>query len=165
MRRTLKFLHEVGSAGLMGAVAAQAILSFAADGRGPLEYAAMRHAIMLISQWLLVPSLLVVLVSGLAAIAAHHPFQNAGWAWMKAATTLLVLEGTLVAVSGPAQGAAVVSARIAAGEPADAEELADFVRHERGGLGMIAFLSIVNIALAVWRPRFKRRTPPPPPPE
>ncbi|MBK6922518.1 MAG: DUF2269 family protein [Deltaproteobacteria bacterium] len=83
MRRTLKFLHEVGSAGLMGAVAAQAILSFAADGRGPLEYAAMRHAILLVSQWLLVPSLLVVLVSGLAAIAAHHPFQNAGWAWMK----------------------------------------------------------------------------------
>ncbi len=80
----------------------------------------------------------------------------------EAATTLLVLEGTLVALSGPAQGAAVVSARIAAGEPADAEELADFVRHERGGLAMIALLSIVNIALAVWRPRFKRRTPPPP---
>ncbi|MFO0635353.1 MAG: hypothetical protein U0168_21100 [Nannocystaceae bacterium] len=50
------------------------------------------------------PSLLVVLVSGLCAIAVHHPFHNAGWAWLKAATTLLVLEGTLVAVQGPAQG-------------------------------------------------------------
>ncbi len=157
MRRTLKFLHEVGGAGLMGAVAAQAILSFAADGRGPLEYAAMRHAILLISEWLLIPSLLVVLVSGLASIAAHHPFQKAGWAWIKLLTTVLVLEGTLVAVQGPAQEAAAISAQIAAGDTTHAADLPAVIRHERGGLGVVTLLSLANIALAVWRPRWRRR--------
>lgn len=144
----------------MGAVAAQAILSFHADGLPASEYATMRHAILLISEWLLLPSLLVVLASGLFAMALHHPFHNAGWAWIKAATTVLILEGTLVAVQGPARTAAEVSAEIAAGDPSNAALLDDIVRHERGGLGVIAFLSVVNIALAVWRPRFRRRAVP-----
>lgn len=165
MKRWLKLAHELGGVGLLGAVAAHAILSFHADGLPAAEYATMRHAILLLSEWLLLPSLLVVLASGLFSMALHPPFHNAGWAWIKAATTVLILEGTLVAVQGPARTAAEVSAEIAAGDSANAALLDDIVRHERGGLGVIAFLSVANIALAVWRPRFRRRATEPKPSE
>jgi len=153
MKRFLKFLHEVGTVGLMGAASAQMILSFSGDGLPVAELAATRHAILLISQWLLLPSLLVVLVSGLLAMAVHWPFQNAPWALIKLALTVLVFEGTLVAVQGPARKAAAITAEMAAGNLEHAALLPDIFRHERGGQAVILFLSVVNIALAVWRPR------------
>jgi len=157
MKRFLKFAHEVGGVGLMGAILAQMILSYRAEGLPPVEYATMRQAILFVSEWLLVPSLAVVLMSGLFAMAIHSPFHNAGWVWMKAVTTVLVFEGTLVAVQGPARTAAEVTAEIAAGDATNAGLLENIVRHERGGLWVILVLSLANIALAVWRPRFKRR--------
>lgn len=156
MKRFLKLAHEVGGVGLMGAVLTQMILSYGAEGLPPVEYATMRYAIVLVSEWLLLPSLLVVLMSGLFAMAIHHPFHNAGWVWAKAATTVLVFEGTLVAVQGPARTAAEVAAEIAAGDPSSAALMDDILRHERGGLWVVLVLSLFNIALAVWRPRFKR---------
>lgn len=153
----MKFLHEVGTAGFAGAACAQLVLSLEAEGLPPIEHATMRHAILLVSEWMLLPSLLIVLVSGLFAMAAHTAYLGAGWAWIKAALTVLVLEGTLFSVQGPAQTAAEVSAEIAAGDVSSAEILPRVVRHERGGLGVILLLSVVNIALAVWRPRLRRR--------
>lgn len=137
----------------MGAAAAQLVLSLHAEGLPPARYAEMRHGILLLSEWVLIPSLLVVLVSGLLAMAAHPPYTRAGWVLVKAATTILVLEGTLVAVQGPAQTAAALAAEIAAGDTSRAGALPRVLRHERGGLAVILFLSVVNIALAVWRPK------------
>jgi uncharacterized membrane protein len=157
MKRLLKFLHEIGSVGLMGAAAAQLVLSIAAEGTPPTELATMRNAILLISEWLLVPSLLVVLLSGLFAMAAHPPYHNAGWALIKAVLTILVLEATLFSVQGPAQTAAEVASELARGDTTHASVLPEVVRHERGGLGVVLFLSVVNIVLAVWRPKLRRR--------
>lgn len=153
----MKFLHEVGTVGFAGAVCAQLVLSLAADGRPPVEYAVMRSAILLVSEWMLLPSLLLVLLSGLLAMVAHTAYLSAGWAWIKAVLTVLVLEGTLFSVQGPAQTAAAISAKIAAGDESSAHILPRVVRHERGGLGVLLFLSVVNVALAVWRPRSRRR--------
>lgn len=52
LKRTLKLLHEVGSAGMIGAAATQLILSHRAEGLAPAEYALMREAILAISEWL-----------------------------------------------------------------------------------------------------------------
>lgn len=167
-KRTLKFLHEVGTVGLMGGAAAQLILSYAAEGQPPVEYAAVRVGALLVSKWLLLPSLLLVLASGLFAMAAHRGFMNAPWAWIKAALTIVVLEGTLLGVQGPAVTAAEVSAEIASGDLSSAHLLPDIVGHERGGIAVILFLSIVNIWLAVWRPRLgprRARASEPPEPE
>ncbi|MEM9457768.1 MAG: hypothetical protein AAGF11_26555 [Myxococcota bacterium] len=157
MKRALKILHEIGTVGFMGAVGAQMILSYTADGMPPAEYATMRYAILVVSKWMLLPSLVVVLVSGLLAMAVHRPYMNAGWAWIKLALTVLVFEGTLVSVQGPAQTAAAVANKIAAGDPSKLEVLGRVIRHERGGLWVLMVLSLVNIVLAVWRPRSRRR--------
>jgi hypothetical protein len=157
LKRLLKFLHEIGTVGLMGAAASQLILSHAAEGRAPGAFAAMRHGILLISEWVLLPSLLIVLSSGLFAMAAHRAYQNAGWAWIKAALTVLVLEGTLLSVQAPAQTAVQLADEVAAGETSRAHLIPRVERHERGGCWVILFLSVVNIALAVWRPKLRRR--------
>lgn len=157
MRRFLKFAHEIGSVGLMGAVLAHMVLSYRAEGLPAVEHAAMRQAILAIADYLLVPSLLLVLFSGLVAMALHRGFHNAGWAWVKLATTAVILEGTLLGVTAPATTAAEVAAELAAGDTTNLAMMSDIVRHERGGLWVILFLSVVNIAFAVWRPRLRRR--------
>jgi hypothetical protein len=156
MKRFLKFGHEVGSVGLMGAVLGQLVISYRAAGLPAVEFAAMRRASLWISEWVLLPSLMLVLVSGLLALAWHRGFHNAVWAWLKTATTVLVLEGTLVSVQGPASKAAELATALASGDSGQREALEQAVTHERGGLWVILFLCLVNIALAVWRPRFRR---------
>ena len=155
-RRFLKFAHEVGGVGLMGAAAAQLVLSLQAEGSSPAEYATMRHAIVLIADYLLVPSLLLTLLSGLLAMAVHPPFHNAAWAWIKVATTIIVMEGTLLSVSAPAKHLDEIAAEVAAGNTEDADKIDAIERHERGGAGVLVFLCAANIALAVWRPRIRR---------
>lgn len=157
MRRFLKFAHEVGTVGLMGAGATQLVLSLHSDGMEPAALLTVREAILAISEWILLPSLMIVLVSGLLAMAAHPTYARAGWALIKLATTAVVLEGTLLAVQGPAQTAVVVAREIAAGDTSAYATMANIVRHERGGLGVLLFLSVANIALAVWRPKWKRK--------
>jgi len=152
MRRLIKFLHEIGTVGMMGALAAQLILVFRSRAMPPAPYAALRMSIETLTQWLLLPSLTLVLLSGLIAIAVHPPYHNAGWAWVKALLGVSVLEGTLGGVQGPARQAAELSAKVLTGE-ADPVAMADVVRHEWGGLWVILALAVANVALAIWRPR------------
>ncbi len=156
-KNALKFAHEIGTVGLMGGLIAQLLFARNAEGLPPADYALLRQQILLVSNWIVVPSVGLVLLSGLLSMGFHRPFHNAGWVWAKLATTILVLEGTLVAVNAPAQKAAALSARLAAGEDAVAGQLADVLRHEQGGIWVLLFLSVFNVALAVWRPRFRRR--------
>ena len=57
MRRFIKILHEVGTVGVMGAIAAIIILIMSARGTSSIEYAAIRHGIDHVARWLLLPSL------------------------------------------------------------------------------------------------------------
>lgn len=152
-RRALKILHEIGSAGIIGAIAAHIVLLGTVDASSPAAYAVMRKGIEVVTERVLLPSLLVVLVSGVLSIAVHPPFHNAGWAWIKALTGVSMLEGTLGGIQGTARDAAALAAKVAAGE-APVSAMDDVLRHERGGLWVILFLSIANIVLGVWRPRF-----------
>lgn len=115
-RRILKILHELGAIGLTGALAAYMILLMTAPDDSLAEYAAVRRGIEAISGWLLVPSLMLTLVSGLLAIAAYSPFQNAWWVWIKAALGFPMFEGTLITIDATAQHAAALSAQAVAGE-------------------------------------------------
>jgi hypothetical protein len=161
MRRLLKALHELGAIGVAGALAACLVLvATAPDPADSLAaYAEARRAIAAITQWLLVPSLAAVLVSGLLAIAANRAFHDAGWAWVKALTGISMFEGTLLTVVGSAKQAATISAAAAADAagPLDTASLDEVLRTEWGGLWIIFALSIANVALGVWRPRLKRQ--------
>jgi hypothetical protein len=141
---------------VLGSFAACLVLVTTAPTQSPVGYAAVRQGIAAISKWLLVPSLAVVVTSGLLAIAANKAYVEAGWAWLKAALGIGMFEGTLLTVSGSARRAADLSAAAAAGQ-VDAAQLQAVVHTERGGLWLLLALSIANVIIAVWRPRFARR--------
>lgn len=156
MGRFLKALHQVGGIGLAGSLAACIVLVATAPTDSLAGFAAVRQGIAAISQWLLVPPLAIVLVSGLLAIAANRAYHDAGWAWIKALLGILMFEGTLITISASARRAAELSSLAAAGE-GDPAQLAEVLRTEWGSLWLILGLSIANVLLAVWRPRILRR--------
>ena len=155
-KRILKILHELAAMGLTGALAAHMILLSSAPQDSLEAYAVVRQGIQAISGWILVPSLMLALVSGLLAMAIHHPFQNAGWAWFKALLGLPMFEGTLLTIDATAQEAAALSARAAAGE-VDPALVAQAVAREWNALWLILALALAQTILGVWRPRAWRR--------
>ncbi len=157
MKRLLKFLHTVATIGLTGGLACYIVLLATAPEPITVDgYAALRAGIAAVCKWLVLPSLVVVLTSGLLAIAAHRPYQGARWAWLKAALGLAMFEGTLGGVQGPAERGAVIAAQAAAGE-IDPQAMAGLIGDEWNALWFILGLSIANVAIAIWRPRLKRR--------
>jgi hypothetical protein len=157
MKRTLKFLHEIGSIGVIGALAAHLVLIVSARHMSLVQYAAVRMCILNMSKWVLLPALTICLITGVLAMAVTPAYQNAGWAWIKALLGVSMLEGTLGAVQATARDAAELSNRALAGD-GDAVGMADVLRHEWGGLWTIMVLSVLNVALAIWRPRLTRKT-------
>ncbi len=162
LRRTLKFLHSVGGAGMIGALGAMlALLTVTPDPTSLEEYAVMRQAIGQVAKYLLFPSLAVVLVSGLFAMAANPGFHNAGWAWAKLGLGIIMFEGTLFSVQGPAERMALETQRALAGE-VDPATLEAMVVGEWGSLWVILSVAVANVALAIYRPRFSRKPSPQP---
>jgi len=157
LRKVLKALHEIGAIGSMGSFAACIVLLATAPEKLPLAYAAVLQGIASIIKWLLVPSLAIVLISGLLAIAANDAYKNAAWAWVKALLGIGTFEGTLLTVGSSARHAAELAALAASGHD-EATQLAQILRTEWGGLCILSILALANIVLAVWRPRLYRRT-------
>lgn len=156
MKRALKFLHEISAVGVIGSFAACLVLVATAPAHSLVGYAAVRAGIAAIAKWLLVPSLALVLISGLLAIAVNRAFHNAGWAWVKALLGISMFEGTLITVGSGARRAAELSEAAVNGR-GNATELSQVLHSEWGTLWFLLFLTVVNIVLAVWRPRFSRR--------
>ena len=146
-RRTLKVLHEIAAIGVGGGLAACLVIGATAQLAAPAAFVAARQAIAAIAPYVLVPSLALVLVTGLLAIAATRAFHDAGWAWLKALLGLSVFEATLVTV-----GASTRQAELAAAG-ADPSLLASLLHSERNTLWLLLTLAAVNVVLAVWRPR------------
>ena len=156
MRRLLKFLHTIGAIGLMGAMACLLVMLARIPPSTSLgEYAAMRSAMGAISTWVFMPSLGATLIAGLLAIAANPVFHNAGWAWAKLATGILVFEGGLVNIHGPMQEEAEHSASALAGQ-FDPAALATSLSAERNTLWIILLVATANVVLGIWRPRLMR---------
>jgi hypothetical protein len=120
----------------------------------------VRQNVATIMNWLLMPSLVAVLLSGLLAIAANSVYHNAGWAWVKALSGIAMFEGSFLVIGASTRRVAEISTALASGH-ADAVHAID--RSEWGTLWLLLALSIANIGLAVWRPRFTRAQPSPTP--
>lgn len=153
LTRSLKILHTLGAVGLTGALAACLILVLKTPHEPLTAYAATRVGIASIARYLLVPSLALVLTSGLIAVSASSLYVDAGWVWIKVVMGLAMFEGTLVSVAGAARRAAELATLAASGSP-DPVALAEALRTERGGLWLMIALCVANIVLGVWRPRF-----------
>ena len=157
MGRFLKALHQIGGIGLAGSLAACIVLVATAPTDSLAGYAAVRQGIAAISQWLLVPSLAIVLVSGLLAIAFNRAWHDAGWAWIKALLGIVMFEGTLLTIQASARRAAELSALAASTATPDPAALEPLLRTERGGLWLMLALCFANVVLGVWRPRIGPR--------
>ena len=157
MRKILKILHTLGAIGFAGALAAQlALLAITPEPGATPDYALMREAIAAVGRWVLFPSMGAVVVSGLLAMAFNPVYHDAGWAWVKLLFGIIVFEGTLVAVHGPALREAERAAAALAGT-LDPALLGGGGRNEAGAMAVILGVALLNVVLAVWRPRFSRR--------
>jgi hypothetical protein len=145
----------LGAAGFIGSLACLlAIDHFAPSAQSPAEQV-FKDAIMAgIASWIFFPSLILTLIPGLLAIAFNRAFHGAKWAWLKAATGILVFAGGLHALA-PIQerariGANVVVGQLGVAEPAatDAGEIAT--------MWTLLLVAVANVVLGVWRQRIIR---------
>lgn len=157
MRKVLKILHTLAACGLIGGLGCYMILLYMAPHESPAAYAGLRQAIASVSNYLLLPSLAIATVSGLLSMMVHRPFLDKGWVWFKAALGILMFKGVLTIVGAKANEAAVVSRKIADGEPA-AKVLDAALFNEWATLGVVLVLSVANVVVGIWRPRFGARS-------
>jgi hypothetical protein len=92
--------------------------------------------------------MVITVVSGLISLAATQSFLGASWAWAKAALGLIVFQATLLIGGSARQLAAIAAAGLA--DPAVIDAV---LRSERITLWVLIGISVVNVVLAVWRPR------------
>lgn len=152
LRRFLKFLHELGSVGLLGTLAAHLILIVIARREAPAQALVLRRCMVALVEWAMVPSVLVVVFSGLIATFISRQLRNALWVWLKVGLGIPVAQVCLGPVRSGAREAAALMAQALAGHP-DPEALGEALYREWAGLWMVIVISLLNIALAVWRPR------------
>ena len=131
------------------------LLSLAPSPTSLSTYASMRSAMAAIASWIFLPSLVVTLIAGLLAVAASRVFHNAGWAWAKLASGILIFEVGLVNVQGPMQQEAERSAGALTGQ-IDPATLAGSLAAERTTLWVLLAVMTANVVLGIWRPRFTR---------
>ncbi len=139
----------------MGAMACLLVmLSFARPPTTSAGYAVV-GAMGDIATWIFLPSLTLSLIAGLLAIAVNAAYHDAGWAWLKAGTGILIFEGGFLSVVGPMQAQAKLSAGALATHLDPAAIAKGFVA-ERNTLWLLFAVATANVALGVWRPRLTR---------
>lgn len=145
----------MGAIGLLGALASLFVLSRTAPPSTSLvPYASVRGAMGAVATWLFLPSLAVVLMAGLVALAATRAFHDAGWAWIKLASGLALFEGGLQALQGPMRDEAARAASVAAGHADATAALSPGT--EQATLGVLLAVATINVVLGIWRPRLLR---------
>lgn len=109
---------------------------------------------MTLCDYILVPSLGVVLVSGFVSMLVHKPYMQKGWVWAKALTTIGIFEATLAVVQSKARDGADIAAKIASGElaPSALDELS----REWGSIMVVLTLAVLNVLVGVWRPKIEK---------
>ncbi len=142
-----------------GIIAYLVVLAHAPEVTNLEAYLKVRETIAFLASGIVVPSMAVVLASGLLAMAIHRPFHDAPWVLIKAVSGILIFEATLASIDSPAKRALAATER-ALSEEIDAAELAALVRDEWVALWVILGLAAANVALGIWRPRFRKLTEP-----
>lgn len=147
LRLGAKALHEIASIGFGGGLVACLIINQMTNRTSSAEFSAARHVFAAIAQYVLIPSMAIVVVSGLIALAATRGYQKAGWAWVKALLGLSVFEATLMVVGSSQRHLELAAAAT------DPTLLDTLLRSERNTLWLLIAVSALNVLLAVWRPR------------
>lgn len=157
-RKLLKFGHTMTGIAFLGSIIVLWVFhqQLAAPGDALDIYSAQRHVMERIASLVLMPSLLISLLFGLASMAVVPGFHSAPWAWGKLVTTVLMLEGSLLGIQSPIKKEAALAASALSDETLIAG-LALKVDAEQWSLILIGLVATVNVALGVWRPRFRSK--------
>ena len=159
MRQWLKFGHSITAISFLGSVIVLWVMI--AQLPRPEEalevYVAQRQLMAHIASMVLMPSLLISLLFGMASMAAVSGFHSAPWAWAKLVTTVLMLEGSLLGIQSPIKREAVLAEK-ALIDPTKITGLAQNLSSEQMSLVLIGMVAMANVALGVWRPRFRAKT-------
>lgn len=156
MRKILKSLHTIGSCGMIGALVAALVLIYLAPTPTDLAFVEIRASIALLSNVVLLPSLGIVLVSGLLAMAAHPPYMNKGWALLKAGFGIIVFKGTLHLVGAHDDYARQLQDAVSEGIALQPNALDGALAYENTMIWTLLILALANVVVGVWRPRFIR---------
>lgn len=157
MRKFVKILHSVTALGFGGGMAAYIFILLAAPEITDIsQHLVLRTSLAFVAKWLVLPSMILVIVTGLVSMIVHHPFMNAPWVWAKTLSGLLIFEATLASLDAPAQAAKRAAIRAANGE-LSAAELAPLIRDEWTAWWILLALAVLNVVIGVWRPRFGLR--------
>ena len=158
MRHILKFGHSMTAISFLGAVVVLWVLhqQLPHPDEALEIYAAQRQAMERIASLVLMPSLLVSLLFGMASMAAVPGFHAVPWAWAKFVTTVLMLEGSLLGIQSPIKREALRAARALEDKELVAQ-LGQTASSEQWSLIIIGLVATANVALGVWRPRFRSR--------
>ena len=160
MRKFVKILHTIAGLGFGGGMAAYIFILLAAPEITDIsQHLVLRTSLAFVAKWLVLPSMIIAIVSGLIAMIVHHPFMNAPWVWAKALSGLLIFEATLASVDAPAQAAKRAAIAASNGEIGSVE-MASLIRDEWTAWWILLALAVLNVIIGIWRPRFGiRRSP------
>ena len=159
MRKLLKFGHSMTAITFLGsAVVLWVFHHYLPPPAEALEiYVAERQVMERVATLVMMPSLLLTLLFGLASFAVVPGYHGAPWAWGKLITTVLMLEGSLLGIQSPIKREAEL-ATAALTDISLVGELALKLDAERGSLVIIGVVATANVALGIWRPKFRSRS-------
>ncbi len=156
MKPLLKFLHVAAAIGFVGTLAVSLLLAAMADATSPSTFAALRGAIARAASEIGLPSLVLLGVTGALLVVKQPLLIDARWVWAKALLGTLVAVLVVFVVQPAISRAAALTAMAVEAAPMagalDAALRAEWI----GGLAVLA-LSLLAIAIAVWRPRLGKR--------
>ncbi len=156
-RKLLKTVHTLGSIGMGGGMVAYLVLiSYGPEPALTATFVEFREGIYALTRFVIMPSMVLVFMTGLFAMAVHYPFQNRWWVWIKAGSGLLVFEAVLASIDAPARRTAE-ALRGALDEGIGTASVDSLIVEHRGALWALLALIAVNVILGVWRPRFSRK--------
>lgn len=153
-RNAVKLLHFASLAGLAGGIVVSLILASAIDATSPSGAASMRAAIMLVYGALVVPSLVLLTLSGMLLVVARPQLISARWVWLKAALATFVGGMILFALQPLVRNVAAATATGALGDAAIGP-LGNLVETEFVLAGITLAGVLAAMIVAVWRPRSK----------
>lgn len=147
LRLGAKALHDIASISFGGGLAACLVINLMANRASASEFATARQLFAVIAQYVLIPSMTFVVVSGLIAMMATRGYKDAGWAWAKALLGVSVFVATVRLVGSGSLQAELLAA------VSDPSALDGLLRSERNMLWVLIVLCVVNVLFAVWRPK------------
>jgi hypothetical protein len=157
MRRPLKFIHTVSTATLVGALVLQLVVAFRYNALLATDDATAlgaRAVLVEVTRWVMGPSLVVCVVSGLLLMGLNRTFASAGWVWAKALIGFMLVKGVITIQDPAVHELYALATQGIAGKVEALAELARLARMEWLGGWLALALAVGAIAFGVWRPRF-----------